>query len=245
MKEERYFYCPDAECENKLPKEEAEHAKRVLRLKEGDSITLIDGKGTYYKAEITSSDHSSCNYIINEILPQQPQWRGHLHLAVAPTKMNERMEWLAEKAAEIGFDELSFIDCQFSERKNIKRGRFERIVISAIKQSHKAWMPRVNDMVNFKKFISQEREGKKFIAHCYTEPELQPQGKPFLPDALKGWYGQVTILIGPEGDFSTAEVKVALQNGYQPISLGSSRLRTETAALVAIHFMNVNAACSC
>lgn len=244
MKEERYFYCPDAERGNQLPKEEAEHAMRVLRLKEGDAIVLIDGKGTFFKAEISVTSRNSCSYVVRDVLPQQPLWKGKLHLAVAPTKMNERMEWLAEKATEIGFDELSFLDCQFSERKSIKRERFERIVTSAMKQSRKAWLPRINDLVHFKNFIAQEREGKKFIAHCYDEPELQPQGKPFLLDALRGWNGPVTIMVGPEGDFSAAEVKAAIQEGYQPVSLGRSRLRTETAALVAVHLMNINASLS-
>jgi 16S rRNA (uracil1498-N3)-methyltransferase len=244
MKEERYFFCPDAEHESQLPKEEAEHATRVLRLKEGDAIVLIDGKGTFYKAEIISANRNSCTYNIQDVLPQQRLWKGHLHLAVAPTKMNERMEWLAEKATEIGFDELSFLDCQFSERRSIKRERFGRIVVAAMKQSRKAWLPRINDLVHFNTPLAQDSRGKKFIAHCYEEPELQPQGKPFLLDALKGWDGPVTVMIGPEGDFSVEEVKAAVQAGYQPVSLGRSRLRTETAALVAVHLMNINATLS-
>ncbi|MBR5053130.1 MAG: RNA methyltransferase, partial [Bacteroidaceae bacterium] len=158
---------------------------------------------------------------------------GHLHLAMAPTKLMDRVEWFAEKATEIGFDELTFLDCQFSERRVVKEERIDKILISAMKQSHKAFKPQLNGMRRFRDFIKQEREGDKFICHCYEEI-----GKESLIDILREGV-PATVLIGPEGDFSIDEVKLAMQNGYQSVSLGKSRLRTETAALVAVHMMQL------
>ena len=159
-------------------------------------------------------------------------WDGHLHIAMAPTKNMDRNEWFAEKATEIGFDELTFLNCRFSERKVIKTERIEKILVSAIKQSLKARLPRLNEMTDFYTFIEKDFKGQKFIAHCY-EGE-----KPLLKDVLtKG--EDALVLIGPEGDFSEEEVKKAIEKGFVPISLGKSRLRTETAALVACHTMNM------
>jgi 16S rRNA (uracil1498-N3)-methyltransferase len=157
---------------------------------------------------------------------------------MAPTKMMERVELFAEKATEIGIDELSFLNCQFSERRQLRQDRVEKIVISAMKQSRKAWKPIVNEMVSFKKFVQQERKGCKFIAHCYEEIE-----KKDLFDELSNINDEtdeeMTVLIGPEGDFSIDEVKLALANGYESISLGQSRLRTETAALSAVMMLQL------
>lgn len=245
MKEERYFYQPEADKTDLLNHEEAEHALRVLRLKEGDNIFLIDGCGNFLRAAITEAGKKVCRYHIIEKLPQAPLWNGHLHLAVAPTKMNERMEWMAEKATEIGFDELTFIDCRFSERKVIKTDRIRRVIVAAVKQSHKARVPEVNELTPFKRFLNEHQEGRRLIAHCYEDEELCPNGKPFLLDALKqipktdATNGNITVLIGPEGDFSRDEVKQAVEEGYEPVNLGRSRLRTETAGLVAVHLMNL------
>ena len=237
MKEVRYFYVPEAETQVELPAEEATHALRVLRLKGGDEIFLMDGEGSFYRAEVTAASSKRCLYEIKETMPQERAWKGHIHLAIAPTKMMERIEWMAEKATEIGFDELSFLNCQFSERKVVKTPRIDKIVISAVKQSHKAWKPVVNEMIPFKEFIAQPRTGKKYICHCYEEidkvdlfAELQ---KPFDDE------GDVTILVGPEGDFSIEEVQLALQHGYVSVSLGTSRLRTETAGLMAVAMANL------
>ena len=237
MKEVRYFYVPDAANQVELPAEEATHALRVLRLKGGDEIFLMDGEGSFFRAEVTAASSKRCLYEIKEEMPQQRAWKGHIHLAIAPTKMMERIEWMAEKATEIGFDELSFLNCQFSERKVVKTPRIDKIVISAVKQSHKAWKPVVNEMTPFKEFVAQPRTGKKYICHCYEEidkvdlfAELQ---KP-LDDE-----GNVTILVGPEGDFSIEEVQLALQHGYVSVSLGTSRLRTETAGLMAVAMANL------
>ncbi len=238
MKEVRYFYAPDAANTTELPAEEAGHALRVLRLKVGDDILLVDGKGCFYGAVITAATGHRCSYRIEKTMPQEPAWKGHLHLAMAPTKLMDRVEWFAEKATEIGFDELSFLDCQFSERRVVKEERIDKILISAMKQSHKAWKPKLNGMQRFRDFINQDREGDKFICHCYEKSDIGDGEKPLLFDVLREGV-PTTVLIGPEGDFSIEEVKYALQNGYKSVTLGRSRLRTETAALVAVHMMQL------
>lgn len=226
------FYTPDIKTTNELPEEEAQHCTRVLRLNAGDEITLTDGKGCFYKAEISAATNKRCLVNIKETILQEPLWPCHLHIAMAPTKNMDRNEWFAEKATEIGFDELSFLNCRFSERKVIKNERIEKILVSAIKQSLKARLPLLNEMMDFDKFISQDFKGQKFIAHCY-EGE-----KPLLKNILKPGEDAL-VLIGPEGDFSEEEVSKAIQRGFIPISLGKSRLRTETAALVACHTLNL------
>ena len=198
------FYTPDIQKTNELPEEEAQHCTRVLRLSIGDEITLTDGKGSFYKAEITAATNKRCLVAIKETIFQKPLWPCHLHIAMAPTKNMDRNEWFAEKATEIGFD----------------------------KQSLKARLPKLNEMTDFNKFINQEFKGQKFIAHCY-EGE-----KPLLKDVLKAGEDAL-VLIGPEGDFSEGEVEKAIERGFTPISLGKSRLRTETAALVACHTLNL------
>ena len=253
MKEAHYFYVPDAEQLSELPADEAAHAVRVLRLQSGDELFLMDGKGTFFRAEVTLASGKHCTYNIVERMEQQPTWQGHLHLAMAPTKMMDRVEWMAEKATEIGFDELSFLNCQFSERRQLRVDRVEKIIVSAMKQSRKAWKPVVNDMVAFKDFVTTPREGRKFIAHCYEEI-----AKKDLFDELQGIYNDddndddndneddndkyqpLTVLIGPEGDFSIDEVRLAMENGYESITLGQSRLRTETAALAAVMMMQLS-----
>jgi len=250
MKEVRYFYAPDAATSTELPVDEAGHALRVLRLGVGDEILLVDGQGCFYRAVITAATGHRCAYRIEETMPQQPAWQGHLHLAMAPTKLVDRVEWFVEKATEIGFDELSFLDCQFSERRMIKDERIDKILVSAMKQSHKAWKPKLNRMQRFRNFITEEREGDKFICHCYTlsNSTMNEEDKQssvvgelacrFLFDVLRPGV-PTTVLIGPEGDFSIEEVRLAMQHGYRCVSLGSSRLRTETAALVAVHMMQL------
>ena len=226
------FYTPDIQTRAELPEEEAAHAVRVLRLEAGDEVTLTDGKGCFYRAEISAASNKRCLVNVLETLPQEPLWQGHLHLAMAPTKNMDRTEWFAEKATEIGFDELTFLNCRFSERKVIKTERIQKILVSAIKQSLKARLPKLNEMTDFNRFIRQPFNGQKFIAHCY-EGE-----KPLLKDIVRRGEDAL-VLIGPEGDFSEEEVKQAVEQGFQPISLGRSRLRTETAALVACHILNL------
>lgn len=236
MKEVRFFYVPNAAAEQTMPDEEAQHAVRVLRLSEGDEVMLMDGQGTFFRAEITESSKKRCCYRILETLPQPRQWTGHLHLAMAPTKNLDRTEWLAEKATEIGFDELTFLRCQFSERTVLKEERIEKILISAMKQSHKSEKPLLHGMTDFKEFVAQDFRGSKYICHCYNQPDLLP--KQLLKDVLKQ-AEDALVLVGPEGDFSIDEVRMAEQAGFIPVSLGTSRLRTETAALVAVHLMHL------
>lgn len=233
MKEVRYFFVPNAAEETEMPMEEALHALRVLRIKSGDDIYLMDGQGNFYRAEVTLAATKRCLYTIRETLPQQPAWRGKIHLAIAPTKALDRMEWMAEKATEIGFDELSFMKCQFSERRLMRTERLDKIIISAVKQSRKAWKPRVNAMVSFKDFIQKPFEGRKFICHCYEEFEKKDLFSELQQLSASG-SSDVTILIGPEGDFSAEEVKRAMEHGYESVSLGASRLRTETAGVMAV-----------
>ena len=231
MKEVRFFYVPDAQQQTELPPDEAMHAMRVLRLKGGDELFLMDGKGNYFKAEVTIAATHHCYYEIKECLPQKPQWKGHRHLAIAPTKMLDRIEWMIEKVTEIGVDEISFINCQFSERRLLKTTRLEKIAISAVKQSRKAWKPVLNEMELLKRFLELPRKGKKYIAHCYNEIP-----RTYLFDELQKNEDdeEVTVLIGPEGDFSLEEVKNRIKKGYQSVHLGESRLRTETAGLAAV-----------
>ena len=232
MKEVRYFYTPDIDTSHELPEEEAAHALRVLRMNQGDEMVLIDGRGNYYSAVVSAASGKRCQFKILECMPQPRQWVGHLHLAMAPTKNMDRTEWFAEKATEIGFDELSFLNCRWSERKVIKTERIDKILISAMKQSHKSEKPVLHEMVDFKKFITHDLKGQKFIAHCHSDnlPELR---NVIIPNE------DVTVLIGPEGDFSEEEVALAEAHGFKSISLGKSRLRTETAALVAVHIMHL------
>ena len=236
MKEARYFYVPNATEHNELPTDEAIHAIRVLRLKIGDDIFLIDGKGTFYEAVVTLANSKHCLYKITQTLVQNKTWKGHIHLAIAPTKDISRIEWLVEKATEIGFDEISFLNCQFSERKNLRIDRIERIVISAMKQSRKAWKPIVNNMLSFEDFIQKEVTGQKFICHCYNEIEKTDF---FSNINNSGLFEEITVLIGPEGDFSINEVHQALQQQYKSTTLGNSRLRTETAGLAAVLMANL------
>ena len=224
------FYVPDIAERWELSEEEAAHALRVLRLSIGAELEITDGKGNLYKAVISSIAGKHCYVEAKEVLPMPKGWNGNIHIAVAPTKNMDRIEWFAEKATEIGLDALTFVNCRFSERKVIKTERVERIVVSAMKQSLKYSKPVVDDMVDFKKFISQERSGEKYIAHCYDGE------KNMLKDIHQAGC-DATVLIGPEGDFSPEEVKMAMEAGYKPVSLGNSRLRTETAALAACHIL--------
>ncbi len=237
MKEVRFFYDPLMAGE--LPSEEAHHAIRVLRLGTGDELMLADGKGCFYRATITAATGHRCTYRIEETLQQEAAWTGRIHLAVAPTKLMDRMEWMAEKATEIGLDALTFLDCQFSERRVVKEERIDKILVAAMKQSHKAWKPRLAPMTRLRDFVTEEREGDKFICHCYDENDIGTGGgKPHLFDVLQRGV-PTTVLIGPEGDFSIEEVRLALQHGYRSVSLGNSRLRTETAAICAVHMMQL------
>lgn len=222
------FYVPDIAGSWELPGEEAAHAIRVLRLSVGDELEVTDGCGRLYRSKVASvaGKHCYVEPVEPELLPKN--WTGNFHLAIAPTKNMDRIEWLAEKATEIGIDRFTFLNCRFSERKVIKTERVEKIVVSAMKQSLKFTKPVVEEMTDFRKFVAEERPGAKFIAHCYKSERV------LLKEVLQRGE-DVTILVGPEGDFSPEEVELAVQAGYRPVSLGSSRLRTETAGLAACH----------
>ncbi len=233
MKEMRFFYVPNADKLTELPIDEAMHALRVLRLKSGDEMFLMDGCGSFYRANVTIAATKRCMYEIVETLPQERAWKGKIHIAVAPTKVMDKIEWFCEKATEVGIDEISFLNCKQSERKVLRTVRLEKIVISAVKQSRKAWKPKLNPMTSFKDFVKMSFPGRKFIAHCHEEIPKKDLFNELLPliDSSEGQL--ITVIIGPEGDFSMEEVKLAMDNGFESISLGKSRLRTETAALYA------------
>jgi len=240
MKEVHYFFVPQAATAVELPEEEATHAVRVLRMKSGDEIFLMDGQGTFYRAEVTFTTNKRCQYAIKNVLPQEPLWQGHLHLAIAPTKDMGRMEWMAEKATEVGIDEFTFLSCHFSERKVVKTERVERIVVSAMKQSRKPWKPVVNGMTPFKDFILQPQRGRKFICHCYDEiPKKDFFALLDNPTETQ----DVVVLVGPEGDFSIEEVRLAMEQGYESVTLGTARLRTETAGLAAVMMAQLKRRC--
>jgi 16S rRNA (uracil1498-N3)-methyltransferase len=230
------FYTPDITDSPLyyLSEEESKHAIRVLRLQNADHVQLIDGRGGLYEAEIVDPHPKK---VALKLLSRQLEFgkRGHyLHIAVAPTKNIERLEWFLEKATEIGIDEISLIICQRSERKEAKAERLNKIITAAIKQSLKAYHPILNEPVPFSKFIAQSKATQKMIAHC------EPGEKSDLRQLVKP-NGNYLILIGPEGDFAPKEIADALQYGFEPITLGNSRLRTETAALAAcfeINFLN-------
>lgn len=222
------FYTPDILTEMQLPDEEAQHCVRVLRMAEGDEILLTDGKGSFYRALIRTAHPKHCKVEIVETITPDPLWKVKIEVAVAPTKNMDRMEWFAEKATEIGIDRIIPILCDHSERKALKEERLEKIAVSAMKQSMKPVLPEIQSLTPFDTVVSAPFEGQKFIAHCYKDDKTE------LKDAYqKG--SNVLVLIGPEGDFSEKEVEKAIQNGFIPVSLGRSRLRTETAALVACH----------
>ena len=210
-----------------FPKEESKHIVKVLRKSIGDELHITNGKGWLFTAHVSIPNINKCTAkIVSKSFKAKHNY--HLHLAVAPTKMNDRYEWFLEKATEIGIDSITPIICDHSERKFIKPERFERILQSAMKQSLSYYLPKLNNAINFKDFIKQDFNGYLFIAHC------EETDKKSLKSELKP-NTDITILIGPEGDFSTKEITQALEHYFIPVTLGNTRLRTETAAIVASH----------
>lgn len=208
-------------------KEESKHIIKVLRKSSGDTLHITNGKGWLFTAEIILPNINKCTAkIVSKAL--KPKHTYNLHLAVAPTKMNDRYEWFLEKVTEIGIDSITPIICDHSERKVIKPERLERILQSAMKQSLSCFLPNLHKPMSFKDFIEQPFNGDKFIGHC------EETDKKSLKEQLKS-KTDTTILIGPEGDFSIKEIELALKNDFIPITLGNTRLRTETAAIVACH----------
>lgn len=242
MKESHLFYAPQLKVEGCLPADEAAHAVRVLRMQEGDELWATDGCGSFYDCRIVSivaGRQPECFVEIDSERKWNRPWGTGVCLAVAPTKHADRIEWLAEKATEIGLDSVQWLDCAFSERRNLKLERLERIVVSAMKQSHKAILPAMGEMMKMKQFLELPFDGDKFIAHCYAQSDIgETEEKPHLFDAVRA-DRPTLVLIGPEGDFSVEEVRAAQAAGFRSITLGESRLRTETAALVAVQLMNL------
>lgn len=224
------FYNPDITEHTQdffFSKEESKHIAKVLRKKEGDTLSITNGQGWLFTAQIAIADIKKCAAnIIDKTYSNNHNYK--LHLAVAPTKMNDRYEWFLEKATEIGIDSITPIICDHSERKVIKPERFEKIIQSAMKQSLQYHLPKLNSAISFKQFMNQEFSGQLFIAHC---EELD---KKSLKSQIET-QTEITILIGPEGDFSVKEIELALQKRFVPVTLGNTRLRTETAAIVACH----------
>ena len=230
------FYAPDILQTLSLPEEESQHCAKVLRMKAGEHIHIIDGVGGLYEAEILEAHPKRTQVSIISEQHEYGRRPFRLHLAVAPTKNIDRFEWFVEKATEIGFDELTPLCCRYSERKVIKPERIEKILVSAAKQSLKAYVPRLNPMMTAKEFIGNSSflisHSSLFIAHCYDQP------KQHLFNACQPG-GDVVVMVGPEGDFSEEEVELALRNSFQAITLGESRLRTETAGVVACHLVTI------
>ena len=226
------FYTPDIAVRQELPEEEAGHCIRVLRLAEGDEVMLTDGQGFFYRAVIRRAHHKHCEVEVVKQWEQPKPWQFCLHIAVAPTKNMDRMEWFVEKATEIGIDAVTCLNCRFSERREVKTARLEKIMVSAMKQSQKATLPVLRGMTDFAAFVKQPFDGRKFIAHC-EESDKKLLAQLYRP------HENALVMIGPEGDFSSEEIAMALGEGFEPVSLGESRLRTETAALVACHTIHV------
>lgn len=208
-------------------REESKHIIKVLRKKDGDILFVTNGLGFLFTTEIILASDSKCTVKIVSF-EKAPTPKLHLHLAVAPTKMNDRYEWFLEKATEIGIQEITPIICDRSERKVINQERFDKIILSALKQSNELYLPKLNPAISFKEFIVKKNEGLQLIAYC------EESDKKTLKSVLEP-NQNVTVLIGPEGDFSDKEIESAKANKYIPVSLGNTRLRTETAAVVACH----------
>ena len=208
-------------------KEESKHIVKVLRKKESDTIFITNGLGFLFESKIILASEKKCEVKITKETFQEPD-KFYTHIAVAPTKMNDRLEWFLEKATEIGIHEITPIICDHSERKVYKIDRAEKIIQAAMKQSLHYYLPKINEPVSLSQFVKSNIDGQKFIAHCEETDK-----KSFKNEVNKD--EKVIILIGPEGDFSTKEINLAIENNFIPVTLGNTRLRTETAALVACH----------
>ena len=227
------FYTPDLDSETYvLNEEESRHCSKVLRLTRGDHVQLIDGKGGFYVAEILSETKRNVTLGILKTTLEYHKRNYHLHIAIAPTKNIDRLEWFLEKATEIGISEITPIICERSERKVVKEDRLNKVITSAVKQSIQAYHPLLNEAVPFSEFIVRDTGAKKMIAHC-----IDGEPRKFISELVESAQHYL-ILIGPEGDFSPAEIELALQNGFNPLTLGNSRLRTETAGLAACFEVN-------
>ena len=224
------FYAPELSQEATsfvFDKEESKHIVKVLRKTEGAILHITNGKGNLFTSEIIQASEKKCIVQITNVSTAEKK-NYRVHMVVAPTKMNDRYEWFLEKATEIGVDEITPILCDHSERKQIKTERFDKIIISAMKQSNQFFAPILNEPIRLIDFLQKEISGQKFIAHCEETSKVE------LKDRIE-LHKEYTLLIGPEGDFSTKEITTAIEKGYIPVALGNTRLRTETAAVVGCH----------
>ncbi|MCF8368861.1 MAG: 16S rRNA (uracil(1498)-N(3))-methyltransferase [Bacteroidales bacterium] len=227
------FYTPDINNEKcTLSEEESRHCIKVLRLNTGDLIHVTDGIGSLYQAQVTNPNPKKCELKVVSRVRQDKQRNHYLHMAVALTKNINRFEWFLEKASEIGIEEISPMICEHSERRTVKTARCSKVIISAVKQSLKTFVPKLNEPVSFEQLISKPFEGEKYIAYC------SDQFRDLLVDVYQK-PNNALILIGPEGDFSEKEIHLAIAHSFHPVSLGKSRLRTETAALSACLTFNL------
>ena len=225
------FFAPDIATTLTLPEEESRHCTRVLRLAEGDEIEVIDGAGMLYRCRIAMAHAKHCGVEIVDKQVVSPHWGTKIAIAVAPTKNLDRIEWMAEKCTEMGIDRITPLLCRHSERKVLKTDRLRKIVVAAMKQSLKAQLPLIDELTPIKAIIDEDFDGQRFIAYCdesLPRDERKSLAQVYDPsrDAL--------VMIGPEGDFDPREVDEALRAGFVPVTLGESRLRTETAALMAV-----------
>ena len=227
------FYTPDIHADTyTLSEEESRHCTRVLRLQQGDTVYLVDGVGGLYTAVIQEANQKKCKLQVIDRQQDYNKLPYVSHIAVAPTKNLDRIEWFVEKAVEIGVSEISFLLCEHSERRQLRLDRLEKIAVSAMKQSQKGYLPLLHDLVPYQKFVKRCLPEQTFIAHLESDATLS------IKDYYKAGKPHC-ILIGPEGDFSSQEIEAAYQAGIRPVTLGNSRLRTETAALVACHTLHV------
>lgn len=233
------FYHPNIDksqlqqgVEVQLPQEEAQHAIRVLRFRQGDELWLTDGQGHLLQTEVIALSKRDCVVQVVEVKKEEPKRAYHLHVAVAPTKNISRLEWFLEKATEVGIDEITPLLCQHSERKHIQLERLNKVITSAMKQSLKVWHPKLHPLTPFKDFVSKEFTSQKFMAHL---EDVYPQH--LIEKATKK--ASYVVMIGPEGDFSPEEIELALANQWQAVHLGPERLRTETAALASVFSLNL------
>jgi 16S rRNA (uracil1498-N3)-methyltransferase len=227
------FYTPDISGKTyTLDETESKHSIRVLRLEKGNEITLVDGRGGFFTARIADPNPKRCSVAVIDSKLNFGKREYQIHIAIAPTKNMDRIEWFLEKATEIGIDRVTPLLCRFSERKEVKLDRLEKVMISAMKQSLKAYLPQLDVLTKFTDFICLPFKGQKFIAHC------EEQQRELLKKAMNPGENYL-ILIGPEGDFSPEEIELAINAGFLPVSIGDSRLRTETAGVVACHTFNL------
>ena len=229
------FYAPDIEQNPLLPESDSQHAVRVLRLGAGDAVQVVDGKGNIYDCIIAEAHPKRALLSITSKRSEQPHWTGEITIAVAPTKHLDRMEWLVEKMVEIGFNRFVPLLCRHSERKELKVERLEKIAVSAMKQSLKAWLPQIDQMTPIDRFLKEQAaiEAQKFVGYCSDTVERCILSRELRPDC------NTTILIGPEGDFSPEEIEATLKAGFMPVTFGDTRLRTETAALFALSTVHI------